>query len=60
MTSVLHPAAGRNNHPHHQPFHLDPALTRGGRVVYSRTRWSSSACNLVAALAGIGTERQER
>ena len=32
-------------------------LSIGGRVIYQRTGWSTSLCNAVAALAGIGTER---
>ena len=42
---------------HHQPF--GPAdLTRGGRVIYQRTRRSPSYCNAVAALIGIGGQER--
>ena len=46
----------RNDKPHHLPF-PPIELTPAGRLIWLRTRRASSTCNLLAQLAGIGTER---
>lgn len=33
-----------------------PGLTDGGKVIFQRTRRPVATCNLLARLAGIGTE----
>ena len=55
--AVSHRNADRHLDPAWVTFRdADPPLTPGGRVVYRRTRWSPSACNQVAILAGLGSE----
>jgi hypothetical protein len=63
--SFLHQAAERGNaqeattydmpdaERHDYSREFSEALTRGGREVHKRTRWSTSLSNAVALLAGL-------
>lgn len=34
------------------------SLSPAGRVIYRRTRWSTSLCNAIAVLAGLGSAEE--
>lgn len=51
----------RNEYRHHPELATELLqLTRGGRLIQQRTRWSTSLSNAVAAAVGIGTNPMER